>query len=147
MAQILKRSNDFIFANISLLLFKDWVCLKYGSFVPIFFCMSGLQEFSQTALQVFYCSVFYVDAGLMLLAVCSYESICECATGCGQYDCGDAQEEMHSSPPQRPAMMCKRCERGLRLAQVSWPEDSSVPVSSSLTHPLLDWQQLLPWPI
>lgn len=61
-------------------------------------------------------------------------------SGCGQYGCGGAQEEMHSSPPQRSAMMCKRGESGLRLAQVSWPADSSVPASTGLTHPLLDWQ-------
>lgn len=79
MAQILKRSNDFISANISLLLFKDCVCHKYGSFVPISFCMSGLQELSQTALQLFYCSVLYFDAVLMLIALCRCENICECA--------------------------------------------------------------------
>lgn len=61
-------------------------------------------------------------------------------TGCGQYDCGDAQEEMHSSPPQRPAMMCKRGERRLRLAQVNWPAGSGAPVSESPIHLLLDWQ-------
>lgn len=54
MAQILKRSNDFIFANISLLLFKARACLKYGSFVPLFLCTSGLRELSQAALQMFY---------------------------------------------------------------------------------------------
>lgn len=38
-----------------------------------------LQELSQTALQIFYCSVFYFDARLMLLALCSCENICDCA--------------------------------------------------------------------
>lgn len=61
-------------------------------------------------------------------------------TGCGQYDCGAAQEELHSSPPQKPAMVCRRGERGLRLAQVGWPADSSAPLSNSLIHPLLDMQ-------
>lgn len=77
------------------MLFKDRVCLKYGSFVPIFFCMSGLQELS--VLQIFYCCMFYFDAALLLLAclpcVVVRTSVTVLQTGCGRSDFGDAQAE------------------------------------------------------
>lgn len=132
MAQILKRSNDFIFANISLLLFKD---SSMEALFPSSFACLDCRSCHKRRCRYFIAARFIFMQGWgCLLCVVVGTSVTVLQTGCGQCDCGDAQEEMHRSPAQRPVQAGWKGE----LAQVSWPADSSAPVSNRLIHLLLD---------
>lgn len=109
---------------------------------------------SRLLLHVWIAGVVTNGAAAILLQPCFILMPCHCCllcvvvrtcvtvlqTGCGQYDCGAAQEELHIFPPPRkPAMACRRGGRGLRSAQAAWPAHSSSPLSNSIIQPLLDW--------
>jgi len=119
--------SEFIFANISVLLFKDpQVCLA-GSLPSAFaglLCTSSQIIMSRTKTPLLWCG------SVTGLLVYLWEKLCDCAD---RQDVVSQIKSMHtgwcSAPYHRDVLWCAR-RRG--LAEVSWPAESSRAVFISL---------------
>lgn len=106
MAQILKCSNDFILANISLCYLKTEYASSMEALFPSSFACLDCRSCRRCRYFIAVCFIL-MQCCCCLLCVVVKTSATVLQTGCGRSDFGDAQAAMHSFPPQRPAVMCK----------------------------------------